>query len=77
MLIRRILSECRQSVCCIGTSATMVSVGNVASQRREVARVAGTVFEPPFEPAQIVDGTLACSLDTAMRTPGSVRTSRM
>ena len=63
MLIRRILSECRQSVCCIGTSATMVSVGSAASQRREVARVAGTVFGRPFEPEQIVDETLACSLD--------------
>ena len=40
MLIRRIQSKCKQSVCCIGTSATMVSVGSAASQRSEVARVA-------------------------------------
>ena len=44
MLIRRIQSQCRESVCCIGTSATMVSVGSAESQRTEVARVGRTVF---------------------------------
>ena len=39
MLIRRIQSQCKQSVCCIGTSATMVSVGSggVHSGRRSHA----------------------------------------
>ena len=64
MLIRRIQSQCKQSVCCIGTSATMVSVGSAESQRWEVARVASTVFGRSFEPDQIVDETLAQSLDT-------------
>ena len=63
MLIRRIQSQCKQSVCCIGTSATMVSVGSAESQRWEVARVASTVFGRSFEPDQIVDETLAQSLD--------------
>ena len=63
MLIRRIQSQCQQSVCCIGTSATMVSVGSAESQRSEVARVASTVFGRWFEPDQIVSETLAPSLD--------------
>ena len=65
MLIRRIQSQCRKSVCCIGTSATMISVGSEESQRSEVARVASTVFGRPFEPHQIVNETLAPSLDAA------------
>ena len=63
MLIRRIQSQCKEPVCCIGTSATMVSVGSASSQRSEVARVASTVFGRPFGPDQIVDETLAPSLD--------------
>ena len=70
MLIRRIQSQCKQSVCCIGTSATMVSVGSAESQRREVARVASKVFGRPFNPHQIVDETLAQSL-AANGTPPS------
>ena len=63
MLIRRIQSQCKQSICCIGTSATMVSVGSAESQRWEVARVASKVFGRSFQPDQIVDETLAQSLD--------------
>ncbi len=69
MLIRRIQSQCKQPVCCIGTSATMVSVGSAESQRSEVARVASTVFGRPFEPTQIVDETLARSLAVARARP--------
>ena len=69
MLIRRIQSQCKQSVCCIGTSATMVSVGSAESQRSEVARVASTVFGRPFQPDQIIDETLAPSLDIAGTRP--------
>ena len=69
MLIRRIQSQCKQSVCCIGTSATMVSVGSAESQRSEVARVASTVFGRPFQPDQVINETLAPSLDAAGRQP--------
>ena len=69
MLIRRIQSQCKQSVCCIGTSATMVSVGSAESQRSEVARIASTVFGRPFESDQIVDETLARSLDVTGTQP--------
>ena len=63
MLIRRIRAHCKQPVCCIGTSATMVSVGAAESQRAEVAHVASTIFGQKFTPAQIVDETLTRSLD--------------
>ena len=69
MLIRRIQSQCKQSVCCTGTSATMVSVGSEESQRAEVARVASTVFGRPFKPNQIINETLAPSLDGAGTQP--------
>ena len=69
MLIRRIHSQCKQRVCCIGTSATMVSVGSPESQRRQVARVASTVFGKPFGPDQIVEETLARSLDETGTPP--------
>lgn len=62
MLIRRIQAQCKQAVTCVGTSATMVSVGSAQSQREEVARVASTVFGRTFTPDQIVDETLAPSL---------------
>ncbi len=63
MLIRRIRSQCNQAICCIGTSATMVSVGGADSQRVEVARVASSIFGKTFESDQIVDETLARSLE--------------
>ena len=69
LLIRRIQAQCQQSVCCIGTFATMVSVGSAAVQRSEVARVASTVFGRLFTPDQVVDETLAPSLDIAGTQP--------
>lgn len=62
MLIRRIQSQCIHPVTCIGTSATMVSIGNAQSQKEEVAEVARTVFGRPFQTDQIVNETLAPSL---------------
>ena len=62
MLIRRIRAQCKQHVTCIGTSATMVSVGSLASQREQVAQVATTVFGRPFRPDQVVNETLTRSL---------------
>ena len=69
MLIRRIRSQCKQSVCCIGTSATMVSAGSRELRKSEVARVASTIFGRPFKPNQIVDETLARSLDEVGMLP--------
>jgi len=55
MLIRRIRSQCKQHTTCIGTSATMVSVGSLASQREQVAQVATTLFGCQFRPEQVVN----------------------
>ncbi|HXP85669.1 MAG TPA: helicase-related protein [Bryobacteraceae bacterium] len=62
MLIRRIRAQCKQSITSIGTSATMVSVGSLASQREEVAKVATTMFGRPFRAEQIINETLTRSL---------------
>lgn len=62
MLIRRIRAQCKQHVICIGTSATMVSVGSLASQHEQVAQVATTMFGRPFRPEQVVSETLTHSL---------------
>lgn len=58
MLIRRIRSRCEQQVLCVGTSATMVSVGSLAEQRAEVAKVATKLFGKPFTSEQIVNESL-------------------
>ncbi len=71
MLIRRIRARCLKSVVCIGTSATMVSVGSLAEQRAEVAKVATKLFGKPFVPEQIINETLARSLDYKELLPSS------
>ena len=75
MLIRRIQSQCTQRICCIGTSATMVSTGSTASKRQEVAQVASKIFGRPFKYDQVIDETLTSSLaaaapPSAKRFPG-------
>ena len=57
MLIRRIRAQCKQEITCIGTSATMVSTGTLASQREAVAQAA--------TPDQVVTETLTRSLSGA------------
>jgi ATP-dependent helicase YprA (DUF1998 family) len=69
MLMRRIRSRCSHDVLCIGTSATMVSVGSLAAQREQVAQVATTLFGRPFTPAQVVHETLTRSLSFANIMP--------
>ena len=63
MLIRRIRAQCQQDVVCIGTSATMVSVGTLEAQREVVASVASTMFGKRFAPSQIVNERLRRSLE--------------
>jgi superfamily II DNA/RNA helicase len=70
LLIRRIRSCCRQPVVCIGTSATMISVGTPTSQREEVAKVATKVFGKPFTAQQIVNETLTRSFSFNGAIPG-------
>lgn len=59
LLIRR----CREAfgghdITCIGTSATMASGGTSEDQRREVAKVAQSLFGVPFTPNQVIGETL-------------------
>ncbi|MBT3272715.1 MAG: DEAD/DEAH box helicase, partial [Spirochaetales bacterium] len=61
MLIRRIRAAIEHDVVCIGTSATMVSGGDEAQQKKQVAAVASKVFGKSFEPDQIIGETLAYS----------------
>lgn len=69
MLIRRIRAKCKLPVTCIGTSATMVSVGSVASQREQVAKVATTIFGRAFNPDQVINERLSRSLDPSGAIP--------
>ncbi len=62
LLMRRIRSCCAQQVVCIGTSATMVSVGTLTAQRAEVANVATKLFGKPFAPEQVIPEYLDRSL---------------
>jgi ATP-dependent helicase YprA (DUF1998 family)/very-short-patch-repair endonuclease len=45
-------------IICIGTSATMASGGSSEEQKREVAKVAETLFGVPFDGSQIIGETL-------------------
>jgi superfamily II DNA or RNA helicase len=63
LLIRRIRAKCALPVTCIGTSATMVSVGTPLEQRAQVAEVATTLFGKAFSAEQIVMETLARSMN--------------
>lgn len=62
MLIRRVQAQSKNQLCCIGTSATMVSSGSVTSQREEVAGVATKIFGRPFSSDQVIHETLTRSL---------------
>ncbi|MBL8029572.1 MAG: DEAD/DEAH box helicase, partial [Fibrobacteres bacterium] len=64
MLIRRIRSQAKNEITCIGTSATMVSAGTPEAQRKQVAMVATTLFGKQFEPDQIINEKLTRSLET-------------
>lgn len=68
MLMRRIQSHCVHPVVCIGTSATMVSVGSLASQRDQVAAVATKLFGRTFSSDQVINEQLTRSLEF----PGAV-----
>jgi superfamily II DNA/RNA helicase len=70
LLIRRIRSRCTQPVVCIGTSATMISVGTPTTQRAEVANVATKVFGKPFRADQVINETLTRSFSFDGTIPG-------
>jgi hypothetical protein len=63
LLMRRIRSRSEKPVSCIGTSATMVSIGSLTEQKSKVAEVATKLFGQPFSSDQVVIETLTRSLD--------------
>jgi len=69
LLIRRIRARCVHDPLCIGTSATLVSVGSIASQREQVAQVASTLFGRRLSPDQVVNETLTRSLSYTGTVP--------
>ena len=59
LLIRRCrLAFGGQDMICVGTSATMASGGTMEEQKREVAKVAQTLFGVSFNAAQVIGETL-------------------
>ena len=59
LLIRRCrLAFGGHNIICIGTSATMASGGTTEDQKREVAKVAQTLFGVPFDASQVIGETL-------------------
>ena len=69
MLIRRIRAKCLQDITSIGTSATMVSVGDSATQRIQVAKVATILFGRTFSSDQIINEKLTRSLSADATIP--------
>ncbi|MGW2339074.1 DEAD/DEAH box helicase [Streptomyces sp. NPDC001661] len=59
LLVRRVREACQSpAMQCVGTSATMASGGTPAARRREVARVASTLFDTTIAPERVVGETL-------------------
>ena len=54
MLIRRIKGWCAKDLCCIGTSATMSSVGTPEEKKDRIAEVATVIFGDDFTRNQVV-----------------------
>ena len=76
LLIRRILSQCANPVACIGTSATMVSGGTIADQKKAIAGVASKFFGKTLDASQIVVESLIRSLGgKGQPTPDAMRTA--
>ncbi|MBU1086181.1 MAG: DEAD/DEAH box helicase [Candidatus Omnitrophica bacterium] len=70
ILIRRIQSQCKQDVTCIGTSATMISGGTIPEQKNKVAEVATKIFGKKFKKDQIISEYLARCFDYTGSIPG-------
>lgn len=64
-LVRRIKALSQQKVLCFGTSATMVSDENMSSLKRkeQVAKVASSIFGSSFSKENIIEETLALTMD--------------
>ncbi len=60
MLVRRVRDACRarETMQCVGTSATMATGGTVAQQRTDVAEVASRIFGVEVRPEHVITETL-------------------
>jgi hypothetical protein len=74
-LIRRIRSWCTREIVCIGTSATMASVGTPTEKKAKVAEVASTIFGEHYDAGQIVGEYLETCTVGKVFTPRELRTA--
>lgn len=58
MLVRRVRERLNPDLICVGTSATMVSEGEVEERNRIVAEVAGHLFGSPVQSEHVITETL-------------------
>ena len=60
MLVRRVRDACRarETLQCVGTSATMATGGTVARQQEDVAEVASRIFGVSVRPEHVITETL-------------------
>ena len=71
LLIRCIKAQAQQKISCIGTSATMVSGGNISERKEQVARVATQIFGVEFTKDQIINESLARCFEYSGTLPKS------
>ena len=79
LLIRRCrLAFGGHEMICIGTSATMASGGSTEAQKREVAKVAETLFGVPFDGTQVIGETLErATPEIDIKDPGMIQAIRV
>ena len=77
LLVRRLRDACdAPDVQCIGTSATMTTEGGPEEQKREVARVASTLFGTAVDPERVIGETLERITHPAQGNIGNVEALR-
>src|ERR1019366_6505270 len=78
LLIRRCrIAFSGHEMICIGTSATMASGGSTEAQKLEVAKVAQTLFDVPFDGTQVIGETLErATPEIDSSDPGVIQTIR-
>ncbi|MET7309249.1 DEAD/DEAH box helicase [Streptomyces sp. NPDC005571] len=73
MLVRRVREACESpALQCVGTSATMATGGTPSARRREVARVASTLFDTEIDPKRVVGETLVRATGADVPTPAEL-----
>jgi superfamily II DNA/RNA helicase len=76
LLVRRLKDSCdAPEIQCIGTSATMTTEGGPEEQKKEVARVATTLFGTAVDPERVIGETLERITSTAGNDTEALRQS--